>query len=394
MQLALSKGTLLGALLGVILGLVGLFALHRQQPNTVPSMTRRALLPEADGALAHVLLHWTPQADADLSRPYEDFLRAIDASVKVTFVIPRHLQAAELSAFEQRLDQIDPTGRLRATASRVDVIGPITAWAKDRALVSLRNSATGRTQLIIPAEPTDTWKERHNDWQTVSQVVKRSPNSFELVISPFDFDAGDLAVGRGTLIIDANLLEKNRRRGYENLQQLAGRLGEYLHMPVVTLGQSPGDTPRHHLSMFITPLVRNQLLVGDPTLARAVVGEHWQPGERGNETGDLLTADFSNEMVSRFELATRELSAQGFEVTRIVNVPFDDKTYLSYTNGVFEVRNGRHIAYVPTYDVPALDQAAHRVYRKLGWEVVPIHVRSLYRYHGTIGCVVNVLERR
>jgi hypothetical protein len=33
------------------------------------------------------------------------------------------------------------------------------------------------------------------------------------------------------------------------------------------------------------------------------------------------------------------------------------------------------------------------VYEKLGWQAVPI-VRRIYRYHGTIGCVVNVLGRR
>jgi hypothetical protein len=64
------------------------------------------------------------------------------------------------------------------------------------------------------------------------------------------------------------------------------------------------------------------------------------------------------------------------------------------TNGVFEVRDGRHIAYVPSYDLPELDTVAHATYRRLGWEVVPIQVRALFPYHGTIGCVVNVVERR
>ena len=259
--------------------------------------------------------------------------------------------------------------------------------------MSDRDSASGRARLIIPAEPTEAWKERHNDWLSVSQVVKRYPGQFELDTSPFDFDAGDLAVGRGLVIVDSNLWEKNRRRGFDTIEQLAARLGEYLQMQVVALGRNPGDTPRHHLSMYMTPLTKNQVLVGDPLAARALVGEGFKPGESSIESGESLIADFSPVMAARFQRTKDELIAHGFEVTSIVNVPFDDKTYFAYTNGVFEVRQGRRIAYVPAYDVPSLDESAHAAYRKLGWQVVPIHVRSLFPYHGTIGCVVNVLGR-
>ncbi len=387
-------GSLVGALVGVGLGVLGIWALGRHQVAEPKIQEHRALLPEADGALGHVLMHWTPKADRDLARPYADFLSAIDPSVKVTFVVPRNMSERERKLFELRMAAIDPSNKLLARVERVEADGPITAWSKDRALVSKQESVSGHARLIIPAEPTDAWKERHNDWATVAEVAKHFPKRFELDASPFDFDAGDLAVGRGVLIIDTNLLEKNRRRGYTNMQQLAGRLGEYLQMQVITLGQNWGDTPRHHLSMYMTPLTKNQVLVGDPKAAAAIVGEQWKPGEVASDTQEPLVADFSADTVTRFERAKQELLAQGFEVTSIVNVPFDDKTYLAYTNGVFEVRDGRHIAYVPAYDVPALDDAAHETYRKLGWVVVPIHVRSLFAFHGTIGCVVNVLERR
>jgi hypothetical protein len=80
-------------------------------------------------------------------------------------------------------------------------------------------------------------------------------------------------------------------------------------------------------------------------------------------------------------------------VVRIPTVPFDDKTYFAYTNGVYETRGGRRFAWVPSFGVPAIDDAARAVYEGLGWSVVPVSVRSLYAQHGTIGCVVNVLAR-
>ena len=78
---------------------------------------------------------------------------------------------------------------------------------------------------------------------------------------------------------------------------------------------------------------------------------------------------------------------------RVPNVPFDEKTYLTYTNGVYESFGGRRIAYMPTYEEPKLDEAAIEVYERLGWEVRPIRVRRLIPHHGTIGCLVNVVGR-
>lgn len=387
-------GSLVGIVLGVAFGILGIALFGPKQSSVVQVSEHRVVLAEADGALGHVVLHWTPNSDAALARPYSDFLRAIESTVSVTFLLPKGLSAGERALFDRRLYAIDPTESLRHRATLVEVEGPITAWSKDRALVSGRDFRTGKIHLIIPAEPPESWVERHNDWRSVSFLVKAQSAKFELDPSPFDFDAGDIAVARGTLIIDGNLLEKNRRRGYGNLQQLAGRLGEYLHMPVATLGQSFGDTPRHHLSMYMTPLTGNRVLVGDPAAARAIVGKDFKPGEVAAETGEPLLPDFSPETQARFDRAAMELSQQGFAVTRIANVPFDDKTYFAYTNAVFEVRGRKHIAYVPNYEEPPLDEAANEVYRRLGWQVVPIHVRSLYTYHGTIGCVVNVLERR
>lgn len=69
------------------------------------------------------------------------------------------------------------------------------------------------------------------------------------------------------------------------------------------------------------------------------------------------------------------------------------KTYKSYNDAVFETNAGRRIVYMPWYDEPALDSAAKRAYESAGWKVVPIPVRTVYRFRGTIGCLINVLER-
>jgi hypothetical protein len=271
--------------------------------------------------------------------------------------------------------------------------GPITTWSKDRALVTGADER-GVRRLVVPAEPSSGWRERHHDWATVGRVVGDRPDRLALEVTPFDYDAGDFAVGGGRLLVDTNLLEKNRHRGYTTLEQLVARLGEYFQMPVVGLGREWGDTPRHHLSMYMTPLRGNTVLVGDPRMAAELLGAEWRAGETSAETDEPLVADFSPATQERFERAARELRAQGFDVVRIPNVPFDDKTYIAYSNGVYEVREGQPRVYLPVYGEAALDRSAAGIYQRLGWKVVPVRVRRLYRYHGTIGCVVNVLGRR
>ena len=123
------------------------------------------------------------------------------------------------------------------------------------------------------------------------------------------------------------------------------------------------------------------------------MGDPYEPGDPSGDTGEPLHADFSDEMVNRFELAAREMAALGYRVVRIPNVPFDHKTYMAYSNGVFETRGGKRIAYMPVYGVPEMDRAAQQVYESLGWTVHTVRVKTVYPFHGTIGCLVNVVAR-
>jgi hypothetical protein len=383
-----------GTLIGVAAGLFGLRLCERSTEAPRAKFTARPrLLPEADGALDSVLLHWVPALEPVVEETYQDFLAQLGADVGVTLVVPEPFPAEERSRLDAFLTRAHPSRGLATRVRIVTVPGPITTWSKDRALVTAADDR-GIRRLVVPAEPGGGWRERHHDWATVGRVVESSRDRWSLEITPFDFDAGDFAVGGGRLLVDSNLLEKNRHRGYLNLEQLTARLGEYFQMPVVGLGHAWGDTPRHHLSMYMTPLRGNTVLVGDPRMAEHLLAAGWAAGETSPETDAPLVADFTAPTRERFERAARELEAQGFSVVRIPNVPFDDKTYLAYTNGVYEVRGGRSVAYMPVYGVNELDQSARTVYEELGWTVLPVRVRRLYRYHGTIGCVVNVLGRR
>lgn len=384
----------LGAALGLLLAVGVIAAASRDASSEGAPPAPGALLPEADGRLTAVAMHWTPEMDAATADTYADFLRALPADVAVSLVIGRDPDPAVRAKLEERLRAIDPSGGLARRVTRVEVEGPITTWSKDRALVAAPRAPGEPAWLIAPLEPRREWAKRHHDWSTVPALAAASGGRYAAQVAPFDFDAGDFVVdARGHVIVDSNLVEKNRRHGVTSKEALRGALGAWLRAPVLVLGDEPGDTPRHHLAMYLTPLDDGVMLVGDPRAAEAVVGPGFAPGEASVESDRPLRADFSPATVARFDRAARELAARGYRVERIPNVPFDDKTYLSYTNAVFEVRDGEKIVYLPVYDVPALDRLATQTYARLGWTVRPIRVRKVYAHHGTIGCLVNVLAR-
>jgi hypothetical protein len=294
---------------------------------------------------------------------------------------------------QQLLARIDPSGALAARTRVVEVQGPISVWSKDRALVMAPDAQATRTGLVIPVPPDARWKERANDWRTLQQVAEAMPDRFYVRQLPLEFDAGDFDVAGGQVLVDDNLVAKNRARGVGDVTQLRKLLEGMLARPVSVLGTADGDVPRHHMSMYMAALDGHVALVGDPRAGRDVVGEAYAPGEVDPDTGEPLRADFSDATIARFDRAAADLAAAGWRVARIPEVPFLDKTYMAYTNGVYETRDGAKVAWMPVFGIDELDARARAVYEGLGWKVRPVRARAMYALHGTIGCLVNVLAR-
>jgi hypothetical protein len=357
------------------------------------------VLREDSGSLDEILVHYVPRLEPLVADAYADFLGTLPASTRVVAVIPKPGPDAPGDGLGRMLARIDPTGALAGRTRVVEVDGPISVWSKDRALVLAPDGGATRTGLAIPVPPDPRWKERANDWRTLEQVAEAEPDRFYVRQLPIDFDAGDFDVAGDGVIVDDNLVTKNRKRGVGDVGELRRLLEAALARPVVVLGRADGDVPRHHLSMYMVALAPpgapdgRVALVGDPREARALLGDSFVPGETDPDTGEPLRADFSDAMIARFDFAATALAAAGWHVIRVPEVPFLDKTYMAYTNGVYETRGGSRVAWMPTFDLPALDARATQVYESLGWQVRPVRARRLYAYHGTIGCLVNVLAR-
>ena len=48
---------------------------------------------------------------------------------------------------------------------------------------------------------------------------------------------------------------------------------------------------------------------------------------------------------------------------------------------------------MPVYNYPILDNYIRKIYESLGYEVKPINVSEIYKYGGSVRCLINVLKR-
>ncbi len=398
--------SMLARVTGTALGLVLAVALvFRAGPRNAEKIAVRAppvalsgaAVADDSGPLREILMHYVPEEEASFRATYRDFLRSLSPDTRVLFVVRRQ-DRARLDAF---LSSLDGGGALGRHVRVVEIGRPLGIWSKDRALVlggTTRGAdggvgGAGKIELVVPPRTRAGEGSRPADWDIVPAIAAALPDELEVRQLPVAFDAGDFAITRSRVLFDVNLFTRNRARGFRSPAELRDRMHALLGRDVLMLGTEPGDVPRHHMSMYMALLDGNVALVGDPAAGMKLVGADYVPGETSPESGAPLRADFSPATTARFERAAADLAAAGFRVVRIPTVPFDDKTYFAYTNGIYETRAGRRVAWVPSFGVPVIDDAASAVYERLGWSVLRVSVRGLYTHHGTLGCVVNVLAR-
>jgi hypothetical protein len=384
---------------GVLLG-ISLQAHHVASADAGPP-PRVQIVQDNASALREVLVHYVPSQEDDYRLTYRDFLGTLDSNVRVVTVV----QSGQRPDADRFFSAIAPNMNRRT----IEVSVPLSIWSKDRALIVAdsnapivadgHSAASPLTTFLIPPKPKPGESGRPMDWDIVPAVAAAAPAEFQTKEIPIAFDAGDFTIAGKRVLFDANLWERNRARGYPSAAVFKARMSSLVGRDVVMLGANGGDVPRHHMSMYMAALDDRTMLVGDPAWGSKLVGPGFQPGEKNAATGDLFIADESAETQARFDRAAHDLELAGYKVVRIPTIAFDDKTYFAYTNGIYETRDGKKVAWVPAFAegddplVADLDTAARTVYQSLGYEVRPVTVRRLYPSHGTIGCVVNVLSR-
>ncbi len=347
---------------GVVLGLtvaVASFPATPQRPGHGP------LLSECDGAIRELVIQYVPEAKPTVGAAYRDFLIALPAEVTVRVVCP------DRAAFDELRTIIGPV------ACRLEPVvtgHAMTCWARDRWL-ALGPAAKGPTILLSPAaeDGEEVWPARAGD-RRIGEDLARALRGIEARRSPLAFDGGDFAADGETVFVSPRVGRRNPGLSEEALRN---RLDPLLGRKVVLLR----DAPDHHVAMYMALTGNRTALVGDPSLARAILGDG--------------AGDASRETQARFDAVARAVAAAGYRVVRIPVAPgADGRSWLTPTNAIMDERDGERAVYLPVFrHAEPLNRAATRIWESLGYTVRRVDCTETFSHFGSIHCLVNVLRR-
>lgn len=332
------------------------------------------------GAMTAIAIHFDPRVVAEVGETYEDLLHELPSDVTVYVLVEK---AADFS----RLQELLATWHVaRPDRFQSVVVGKrITTWSRDR--YTLADSKTGPV-LLVPPRPTKANPARENDWDAPFALADAVPG-LRTHIADLVFEGGDMTVTSKYVFATAVLRERNEGGDLYDPKELRAWLRHYTGKEPIILGDTAADVPAHHIGMFVTPLDDHRIMVGDPDMGLALF-------DRSKSDASVLPypIDRREQTLQRFRNVIAQLDAAGFELIRVPLVPLTDGlTYITYNNVLLEHRDGALHAYVPQFGLPAMDRAGRDAFAAAGVVVHPIRVANIYRYNGTVRCLVNIVRR-
>ncbi|MCO4743307.1 MAG: agmatine deiminase family protein [Proteobacteria bacterium] len=267
---------------------------------------------------------------------------------------------------------------------------PITSWMRDR-LAVLPATIDRPAVFLAPPAPMAGAGERVHDWTVPWTLADRLGSTAIARETLYQFEGGDLIADEHAAYVAAPLLGRNPDWSPADL---VAALETDLGLPVIPIGFDGQPVPEHHIGMFVTPIGQGKVIVADPAAGLGLLNE--EERRHGLEVGNQpLQVDTSAALADRFDLVAETLSAQGLDVVRLPLVPSTTPwVWMSYNNVMLEHRtDGLHV-FMPTYGVPKVDDAATAVWLAQGAVVHPIDVSALFRYGGSVRCLVAPLSRK
>ena len=340
---------------------------HHHHPHT------RLVAEDASAALKQVAIHYAPSADRVAMPVWKQLFAVLPANIEVD------VEVAQRRDFDRLIANLGSTPNLDRLHPVV-VGAPITTWSRDRyaSLVDDR----GGGEILAPPRTEAPFVARAGDARS-PDAISHELYHRDARIADIVFEGGDLAATPDYVFADVNLAARNLGRAQADRPAIEHELHSRFAQQLIWLGDVLGDVPRHHLMMYMVPLDAHTVAVGDIHAGVKLLAED-----------NHLELDDIELEARRFDRAAELLAARGFRVVRMpVLVLAGAGSFVTYTNALFDRRGDQRIVYLPTYEQPALDAAAQKIYEAEGFEVHPIDVSSIYRLNGSLGCLVNVLER-
>jgi len=260
--------------------------------------------------------------------------------------------------------------------------------------------------------------------------TSRQGESEAAIFSPFDkslkLDYADSRVNSPDFRFETNLFKSSPDEAFPQQEawlKEAHQLFEQKYGKKVTvLGADDPSTPiveqpaTFHVDMGVTPIDSNKVLVGDPSIAlNAIKGmtkeEYADHNARLNKSlgapagrdtlGALVRENTVTEphLQHNFDDNAKVIGKGGYEIGRLPYLQGPQGvSWVTYNNCLMESYtrdDGSKVrrVFLPTYDLPILDNIAKETYEKEGFEVIPLNLAALTSWRGAIRCISNVLER-
>lgn len=370
----------LGVLGGIAAGLVAsalIVAVGGLARGNVRPATR-LVAEDASAPLRRIAIHYAPGNDRVALPVWRDLFSTLPPSIAVD------VEVSEAADFERLLERLRSAHTPNLGRLHMVVVGaPITTWSRDRYAALVDDE--GRGSILAPPRVETPFQKRAGDASSPA-AISRAVYDREPAIANIAFEGGDLAATPRWVFADANLAGRNVGRTAADRASIEAELHRRLGQDIVWLGDAVGDVPRHHIMMYMMPIDDRTIAVGDVRAGVKLLAAD-------PESQDLALADSEAE-AQRFDRAAGQLSAMGFRVLRVPAVVLEGAgSYVTYTNALFDRRGDQRIVYLPTYALPSLDAAGTAFWQAQGFEVHPIDVSSIYQLNGSLGCLVNVLQR-
>jgi hypothetical protein len=335
-----------------------------------PSPPNFRLLSDCDGPVEQLVIQYLPEADPIVLPIYRQFIAALPKQVEVIVMCPA---ATDFEQFAAAMP--DHACTLRPVITGHDM----TAWSRDRWL-ALGHGNRPVTLLAPRGEDgADAWPARAGDEQVAFDLARSLVDVFAHR-SDLWFDGGDFVADRHTVFVAGRMIERNVNRTVADTDELVAELKQWLGRRVVLLH----DAPPYHAGMYMMPIGRRRMLVGDPSLIEpSTMGHSDVPWDRTAATQ------------AQFDSVARACEQAGYTVTRIgVAISTDGRTYLTPLNVILDARGEQPTVYMPVFDQQDhLNQHAGDTWRAAGYRVVPINCTTSYRHFGSLRCLVNVIRR-
>ena len=370
--------TFTGAVIGLALGAAILSLANggkRQPPLS------GAILSECDGHFRELVIQYEPSAREIVSAPYSEFLGVLEADVTVYVICPSRAAYDELTAF---------VGPVRCKLRPVIVNHPMTTWSRDRWVALAPASPKGATTLLSQPEEVAAaiWPARAGDEKISGDIAKALPSSVVSRRASFYFDGGDFLADSDTVFVAPRVLLRNVQRTEFTQEAFIRDVSNALKRRVLLFDEAPD----HHAAMFMAAVGNKTVLVGDPGLGRGLLPHPAQADFPELPGGP----DFTAQTQQRFDAVASKCAQAGYRVVRVPTLPAaDGRSYLTYVNCLIDRQGGRRIVYLPFYrGASALNDAARRIWKDLGFEIRPVDCTTTYRQFGCLHCLVNVLTRQ